>query len=294
MQRILSNPFYYGIFKWGGETYEGTHKSLITKKLFYQCQAIMEQRGRETRRHIPTQYPYRQLLKCDYCACFITSSIAKGKYIYYHCGKRRGKCPGKYITQEAIDEQVRSALQKVSLTPADALKLEEELRKLHEMRNQAGVSRTEILRSTLRSCSEKLYPLLDMSLSGEITRDEYVIKKNKLIEEKTDIEQKLRSISDGGDSWFEYALAVIQQATAIPNALQSPDPADRADFFKKVGLNRTLRAEKIVFQPRNGWKAIYDAPKRRVSKKSHTSDSEYDPLVLLGSAGRIRTCNLPV
>ena len=274
VQSLLRNPFYYGIFRWGGETYEGTHKPLITKKLFDQCRAVMEQRGREMKKRDPTEHPFRNLLKCDYCGCSITSSIAKGKYLYYHCSKRKGKCPGTYISHQAIDEEIRSALQKVSLTPADAKKVETALRALQEEEHQAGVSHTESLRSTLRQCAEKLDLLLDMSLSGEISRDEYLNKKKKLIAEKTDVEQKLRSDSNGGDSWFELALSVLNQATTIPNALKSTDPVDRADFFKTVGLNPVLRANKIVLKPRSGWKAIYSAPSRRAHNKPHPTDKE--------------------
>ena len=32
IQRILSNPFYYGVFRYNGEVYEGTHEPIITKK----------------------------------------------------------------------------------------------------------------------------------------------------------------------------------------------------------------------------------------------------------------------
>ena len=140
----------------------------------------------------------------------------------------------------------------------------------------------------------RLDTLLDMSLSSEITRNEYIAKKKKLIEKKTDIEQDLRGDSDGSDSWFELALSIVNQATTIPNILSSTDSTVLVDFFKKVGLNRTLRADKVVFQPHNGWKALYDAPRRRASTKVDARDNVYRPFVLLGSAGGIRTCDLPV
>ena len=140
IQRTLSNPFYYGLIVWNGETYEGTHKPLITKTLFDRCRAVMEQRGREVKKHEPERHPFRQLLTCDYCGCSITSSIAKGKYVYYHCGKRKGKCPGKYVPEQAIDEEIRSALQTVSLAPADAEKIEQHLQELHAKDVQAGAS----------------------------------------------------------------------------------------------------------------------------------------------------------
>jgi len=37
VQRILSKSFYYGIFKFKGETHQGTHEPLVSKKLFDEC-----------------------------------------------------------------------------------------------------------------------------------------------------------------------------------------------------------------------------------------------------------------
>ena len=294
VQRILSNPFYYGIFTWGRETYEGSHTPFITKKLFDQCQAVMEQRGRTYRKHEPKQYPYRQLLTCGHCGCSITSSIAKGTYIYYHCSRRKGKCDAKFLNEKAIDKEVRSALQKVALTPADAQSVETELRKLHDKEVQAGVSRADTLRSTISRIDEKLNTLLDMSLSGEITRDEYIIKKKKLLAEKVDLHEKSQRMSDGGDDRLELALSVIYQAVAIQDALEGTDPAILTDFFKTVCSNRKLCTDRVVFRPRSGWKALYDAPRRHVPKSHTRPTGSVCRLLPLGSAGGIRTCDLLV
>ena len=45
VQRILKSTFYYGIFEFNGETYQGSHELLITKKLFDKCQEVMKDRG---------------------------------------------------------------------------------------------------------------------------------------------------------------------------------------------------------------------------------------------------------
>ena len=294
VQRTLSNPFYYGIFTWGRETYEGSHTPLITKKLFDQCQTVMEQRGREYKKHEPKRYPYRQLLTCGHCGCSITSSIAKGTYIYYHCSRRKGKCDAKFLNEKMIDEEVRSALQKISLTPADAQSVEAELRKLHNKEVRAGVSRTDTLRSAISRINEKLDTLLDMSLSDEITRDEYIIKKKKLLAEKADLHEKSRRMSNGSDDRLELTLSVIYQAVAIQNALEGTDPAILADFFKTVCSNRKLCTDRIVFRPHNGWKALYDVPRQRVPKSHTRPTGSVCRLLPSGSAGGIRTCDLPV
>lgn len=41
VKRILTNPFYYGSFFYGGELYQGKHKALVTKKLFDRVQLVL-------------------------------------------------------------------------------------------------------------------------------------------------------------------------------------------------------------------------------------------------------------
>ena len=74
-------------------------------------------------------------------------------------------------------------------------------------------------------------------------------KKQKLLSEKQDIKENLWSASGGGASWFEPTLSILNQVTAILNALESTEPAVLADLFREVGLPPALRAGKIVFQP---------------------------------------------
>jgi len=43
---ILSNPFYYGHFRYAGEIHEGKHEPIIAKKLFDKVQEVLKQRGK--------------------------------------------------------------------------------------------------------------------------------------------------------------------------------------------------------------------------------------------------------
>ena len=42
---ILSNPFYIGLFKYGGERHEGKYEPIVSKKLFDKAQEISPQNG---------------------------------------------------------------------------------------------------------------------------------------------------------------------------------------------------------------------------------------------------------
>jgi hypothetical protein len=44
VSNMLSNPFYYGHFRYGGEVHEGKHEAIIAKKLFDDAYAVLKRR----------------------------------------------------------------------------------------------------------------------------------------------------------------------------------------------------------------------------------------------------------
>ena len=122
IQKILQNIFYIGLMKYRGEIFEGKHEPLISKKLFDKCQEVMAKRGKvqEVRKH---NFAFLGLLKCASCGASITAEIQKG-HNYYRCTKKKGLCQEKhYLREELLTEQIKSFLQKVSLSSQDTEKI---------------------------------------------------------------------------------------------------------------------------------------------------------------------------
>jgi len=79
-KQILSNPFYYGHFKYLGEIHEGVHEPIITKKLWDLVHEVWKKRSHswkeETLRPIK---PLTGLFRCGECGMMITAE-EKTKY----------------------------------------------------------------------------------------------------------------------------------------------------------------------------------------------------------------------
>jgi hypothetical protein len=86
--KILSNPFYYGHFRYAGEVYEGKHEPLISKRLFDEAQAVLKSRYKWSRNHTPVKpKAFLGLLQCATCGGAITAEVQKG-HTYYRCTKK--------------------------------------------------------------------------------------------------------------------------------------------------------------------------------------------------------------
>ena len=270
IQSILSNSFYYGVFKYNGEMYDGKHEPMIPKKLFEACQKVMADRSRPKK---PSQkdYPFRNMLVCGECGCAITSETQKG-HNYYRCTKKRDKkCSQKYIREEVLAEEVANELQKVSLSSAWAEWMLTELNKEEAEAAQSGAVFAQNLKDKIKELEGKLDLLLDAHLDGTISREEYTAKKEKIINEKSELSEKSKDFERNGNHWLEPARQFIlaaQQAKII--ALQENPVAGR-DFLKRIGSNRFLLSQKVVIEPKKSWQILYNLPAEARSAEATNS-----------------------
>ena len=282
IQAILVNPFYYGAFKFNEELYQGNHKPAISKKLFDKCQGVMKSKAHHTNRGIKF-FVFRGLFKCGECSCSITAETKKG-HNYYRCTKKKIPCSQRYIREEALDKQISEILQKVSLSDSWAKTMIAELEKEKSDRERADFSFVQNLKSQIKECKDKLDKLLDAQLEGLISAEEYVGKKQKLLNQKIEISEKLRDFEKKGYSWLEPAKNFVLKANEAKNVASQGTLAEKAQFLKKVGSNLVLEDQNIKYFPRGVWKILENlgslsAEPRSGEARKEKNFSEYSSML---------------
>ncbi len=254
LQNILQNPFYYGAFKYNNELHQGNHEPMITKKLFEKCQDVLSDRSRPNKRKIK-EFAFRGLLFCGECGCAITSETQKG-HNYYRCTKKRNKCSQKYIREEVLADQINNIIQKVSLSPSMADKMIVELNKDQEQEAKDRAVFAQNLKSQIKELEDKLDKLLDTHLNNTISKDEYITKKQKILNQKIEISKKLKDFEQKGNYWLEPARKFILDAKQAGIIALQKNLFDKKDFLKKIGSNRILREQRLLIEPRKAWNII--------------------------------------
>jgi DNA invertase Pin-like site-specific DNA recombinase len=93
IQRMLENKFYIGLFTYRGETYEGKHTPLISKKLFDKVQQILKERAKPRKTKTLLDFPFRGIFKCGECGRAVTGEQHTKKsglvFRYYRCTKKK-------------------------------------------------------------------------------------------------------------------------------------------------------------------------------------------------------------
>ena len=249
VQKILQNIFYTGLMKYGGEIFEGKHEPLIPKKLFDKCQEVMAKRGKvqEVRKH---NFAFLGLLKCASCGCSITAEIQKG-HNYYRCTKKKGICQEKhYLREEFLTEQIKSFLQKVSLSSQDTDKILAALENEREQAKQETQTKVENLKEQLKQAETKLAKLLDMFLVDALSTEEYAAKKQELLSQKVSLQEKITDFEQKGLSWLEPAREFVLSLNQAAKLVETENKKEMTTFLKNIGSNHILQNRQLIFSPK--------------------------------------------
>jgi DNA invertase Pin-like site-specific DNA recombinase/ElaB/YqjD/DUF883 family membrane-anchored ribosome-binding protein len=276
-QYLLQNPFYCGIMRYNGEYFEGKHEPIIAKKLFDEVQEVMKQKSKPQKMDKMKFFLYRGLFKCGECGFTITADRKikpSGKsYTYYYCTKKNPnhKCSQNVFTrEEKISSQINEAIQKVSLPDDCADWMLAELEKEQNEKTQSSRFFAQKIGSEIKEIDEKLEKLMNAYLENALTLDEYREVKNKLVNQKQLLKDKLTAFEQKSNNRFELAakfINTVKQAEII--ALQE-NPEQGRDFLKKIGSNFRLSGQKLFLDFKNPYKIIANAEPERSEGEATT------------------------
>src|SRR3989344_2929977 len=189
----------------------------------------MKEKGKPRKKTTRNRFLFLGLMKCYSCGCSITAEIKKGHH-YYRCTKKKGSCPERYLREEALTEQIQSFLQKVSLSSQDMEKVLAELEKdENSAKEQAKIS-VQNLKEELSEVEAKLENLLDLYLAKGLSQDEYSLKKQKILNLKIELQDKIKDFEQKGLSWLEPARELVLSLNKANTLLGSDNYSEMTSF----------------------------------------------------------------
>ena len=249
ISHILDNPFYYGHFRYRGEVHAGTHKPMISKKLFDQIQEALVANGKPRKKRGPKNFQFLGFATCGECGYAITAERKLKKsgliYHYYHCtfkSKTQTCSQTRFLREEELAKQVQAMCQKVSL-PDDwrdkyIARLESEQA---ESRQSSGLF-VQNLKNDISAITARLERLTDAYLGEALELGEYLERKNALMSEKKSLEEKLSDFERKGNHWLELMRNWILEANQAENLIKAENLSGMKNFLMDIGSNRRIAA----------------------------------------------------
>jgi len=271
---ILSDPFYIGLFRYGGEVHVGNHEPLIPKKLFQKVQAVLRERSHPMSK-TKTPKAFTGLLRCGTCNMMITAEIKSkfysttnhhATYTYYRC-TRKSKvipCDEPYIREEALSEQLSQLLETVSLRSSWANRMRRDIKvdaltSARSVRVIVAEKEVEIAKLT-----EKLQRLLDTYLDQDIDKDSYRKKKQQLLINKQTLEESIYTLQQSQNAWLEPMQTWISEASDAASVARGNNVIRKRELLRKAfGSNLTLTHQEARGSALEPWAALRAAPTSR-------------------------------
>ena len=274
MTYFLSNPFYIGLFRYGGEIHEGKHEPLIAKKLFTKVQEVLKERGKTV---VKTDTPkaFTGLLRCGHCGMMVTAEIQEKfyqgtnrhvAYTYYHCTRKSKTivCRDTPIREEDLDRQLSRLLLTVSLSPDWAEEMKERMKNDSMESAHSVASIVAEKQQEISTITTKLQRLLDSYLDQDIDKETYRKKKQQFIIQKQMLEESIMTLQQSSDAWLEPMKTWISDASIAASVARGNDLTKKKEYLKKAfGLNLRLTQQKARGSALEPWAALRAAPTSR-------------------------------
>ncbi len=288
IKRILTNPFYYGHFRYVNEIHEGKHKPIISKRLFDQVQVVLQRRGKQQRKANDPK-PLCGLVYCS-CGMMFTSErqIKRQKngnvhiYDYYRCTRKSKTvaCKESHIRAEELDKQLSRLLLDFAMPTSWADKLYELIRQ--DQCKEKSTLDIEIndTQEQIVQLSSKLQRLLDSYLDGDVERELYQDKRVEILGDKKRLQEQIEQASLGVLTWVEPMKRWIETAVSICKVAKSNDLSAKKSLCLEIfGSNLKMQNKNVVVNDdqflhspqKNIWPALR-AANQKIARSGENSD----------------------
>ena len=176
------------------------------------------------------------------------------RYVYYHCTKKRGKCGGAFIREEALDAELSALLARFHLPRSWAEEMNKMADKDARDASESAEASIRALRSEIAVYDGKIARLTDLFVEQDIDRADYLARKRALADERRELEEQVLKFERNAAHWIEPLREWIQEAQTLDEIAQSEDlPLKKSSLQKIFGSNLTLHAREARGLPENPW-----------------------------------------
>ena len=252
--KMLTNPFYYGVFQHKGELHQGVHLPMISQKTFDDIQQALVAVGRPRKLRGSKGFLFLNFATCGSCGFAITGERHTKKksgrcYHYYRCThkSKARRCENRtFIREEDFQNELKRNVGLVTI-PLDWK--EEFLARVETWESeQSEDTRQEIqrVRDELARIKAKIDRLNNGFADGSLELAEFKELKNPLVPQKAALEEKLIALERSKTNRLEPLRKWIIEANEAETWASENNWLKMKDYLRKVGSNRLLSAETVT------------------------------------------------
>jgi site-specific DNA recombinase len=270
---VLNNPFYIGIIRVKGVSFNGGHEPLVSPDLFKRVQAIL--RGNTNQRINKHAFKFRKLLACKSCGYSLIAETQKG-HTYYRCHTKG--CVTKGMREVTIDNLLLKAFSATQLYPQESAALDE----LLQDAEQDWVAKQEEMLTALKLQSgqieQKLERLTDCYVDGGLDKETFEHRKEKLLFESKAKQAAESEIQLGKEKLFRKIRKFLELGKDLKKSYETGISEEQREFVQIITSNLVVEGKKLMISMRSPFAemanrhfSISGAPQQDARRKEYTA-----------------------
>lgn len=227
---ILANPVYCGLNQYKGQTFQGTHKAIISLDDFEQTQRELAKRQQTAKelsnpRPFQAKYMLSGLAQCGYCHAplkVILGAVRKdgSRFKRYECYQRHPrktkgvtvyndnkKCDSGYYDMDLLEHYVLTRIAQLQNDP-------DKIKELFSDDTSPEVDKLAIQKQ-IDSLTLKLSKLNDLYLDDRITLDELRAKSADFIKQRATLEDEIKKASNDKRAGQRNKIEKLLDASSV-------------------------------------------------------------------------------
>jgi len=261
--RILSNPFYAGVFHWGGRSLRGNHKPMISLDQFERVQEVLGRPRQSRPKH--RLFAYSGLIHCEECGFAVTAEEITNRfgsrYTYYRCTHKRVdyRCRQPAVSLEALERQILAFLRKVVVPGGVVTWLDGYLRKMGSTDTSATKAQHVAVDHAIAAVARARDNLTSLRLDDFIDDEEFRRRRQQVDTEElrlTERQARLKSET----SWIEPCRTLFLFLSRALACFESGDPLLKRLIVRIIGSNPLLLNRILSIQARSPFRVSERQP----------------------------------
>lgn len=227
---ILANPVYCGLNQYKGQTFQGTHKSIISLVDFEQTQRELAKRQQTAKelsnpRPFQAKYMLSGLAQCGYCHAPLKVILGQKRkdgtrFKRYECYQRHPrktkgvtvyndnqKCDSGYYDMELLEHYVLTRISQLQNDP-------DKIQELFSDDTSQAVDK-QAIQKQIDSLTLKLSKLNDLYLDDRITLDELRTKSADFIKQRNALEDEIKKASTDKQAGQREKVEKLLDASSV-------------------------------------------------------------------------------
>ena len=269
IHRLFMHPFYHGEMEIKGEMYAHRHEAIIPRWLFQACQEVREGHNKKPFKYADKEFVFRGLITCATAGHVVTADTKTKTYksgkqatwTYLRCWNPDAPEKKMWVREDEVLAQVEAVLERLGIRDKefldDTLLYLKETTKLKKEHHTIEVAQLKKEHTEIQSRLDKL---MDLRLDGEITKEDFEMKKRRLKDRQYEIGRLITTYDKADDEFTKRMEMLLNLMYEGPRIFKGSTISQKRELLNFLFANLTLKGATLCYTLRSPFCDFLNGP----------------------------------